>query len=1470
MSSSGHKGRRWADNVLEEPLPAAGLKQQRTDNGVQQRLPSHDDYTVGWVCALPLELGAARGMLDEEHEILPSRLGDSNTYTFGRIGRHNIVLACLPDYGTARAATVASNMRRSFPKIQIGLMVGIGGGVPGGGGGADIRLGDVVVGDLVVQYDLGKTVCHGRFERTGGSGRPPPVSLATAVKTLRGHHMLKPSRIPDILAEMLERHPRMAARYARPVAAPDRLFNAAYDHPELSGGGGAATCDDCNASRLLARPTRSDEHPIIHYGKIASGNQVIKHGVTRDRVAGDLGAVCFEMEAAGLVDAGFPCLVVRGISDYADSHKNKRWQEYAAATAAAYAKELLSVISANTPQQVLPVERSLLDLPGRRGVFLESLRFDEMDSRQLTVKKAHPETCDWLLNHSDYLHWLDPDEYANHHGFLWISGKPGTGKSTLMNFACEHEKSSKRGGAAAATIAFFFNARGAEIEKSTAGMYRSLIVQLLHKLPDLQQVLDPHLDLFPRTQKVQKGKRSSYSRDIETLRNIFATAVEKLGNTRLTCFIDALDECDDDQVQDMVDHFENLGERAVKVGIKLYICFSSRHYPHITVQYSRRLTLEKQTGHAHDLERYVRNKLKAGASPKVNDVREEILRKADGVFLWVILVVDILNKEFKNGRIFAVRRRLQEIPDRLSELFRDMLRRDSANFGDLRLCIQWILFTKRPLRREEFYYALASGLSTDSELRTELISESATVDDMNNYVISSSKGLAESAEASKNPTVQFIHESVRDFLFKDNGIRELWPEFGDDFESQSHETLKKCCHTYISVVSTFDYVIRDRGTHLSPPEAEKALRRLPFLEYAARHVLDHADSAAATTPQHGFLKEFDLRAWIKQRNICEKLKSRRYTQNANILYILAEKNLARLIQTVLQDDPRIDIPGERHRYPLFAALANSHRDAVRALLHIPGEVPLGNLHGWQSAGLHQLNLELETPRVEPSLESLDPGDRHRQTSLRCTAKGSHGILVSVLLPDMGSGDCNARGMDKTPLSGAVRRAPAKFINYTNIQSDDCQQCQARPPLSWAAEKTHEAIVQGLLEGVDTPLSRAAANGHKAIVRLLVEKGADIESKDSYEQISPPLAAANGDEETVQQLVEESADVDLKDSHGQTPLSRAAANGHEVIVRLLVEKGANIESKDSYGQTPLSWAAANGHEVIVQQLLATGRVDADTKDNYGRTPISWAAAKGQEAIVKLLLATGKVDADTKDNDGRTPISWAAAKGQEAIVKLLLATGEVDVDGKDNDGRTPLLWAAAKYIDRINNIEMGRMSNRSLQDDEKQIWLLEHMNREMFRMALGGRDNVIQQLLETGKVDIDIKDKDGRTPLSWAAANGNEDIVPLLLTTGKVDIDTKDNDGRTPLSWAAAKGSEDVVQQLLETGKVDIDIKDKDGRTPLSWAAANGHEDVVQQLLETGKVDIDAEDKDGQTPISWATANGDEDMVQQLLKTGKVDL
>jgi WD40 repeat protein len=307
---------------------------------------SHEGYTVGWICALPTELAAARAMLDEQHNSLQQNSHDHNTYVLGRVGKHNVVLACLPTgvIGTISAARVANQMLQTFEGIRFGLMVGIGGGVPSEE--HDIRLGDIVVSKPtgqsggVIQYDFGKTVQGGQFKRTGSLNRPPDV-LLTALANLQAKHMMECPALVDYLSEMSRRYPRMATQFARPDIQQDLLFDADYDHILEQ-----ATCTQCDKSRLTSRQPRAFEDPVVHYGLIASGDQVMRHGATRERLRKELDVLCFEMEAAGLMD-GFPCLVIRGICDYADTHKIKQWQGYAAATAAAYAKELLSVVSGN-------------------------------------------------------------------------------------------------------------------------------------------------------------------------------------------------------------------------------------------------------------------------------------------------------------------------------------------------------------------------------------------------------------------------------------------------------------------------------------------------------------------------------------------------------------------------------------------------------------------------------------------------------------------------------------------------------------------------------------------------------------------------------------------------------------------------------------------------------------------------------------------------------------------------------------------------------------------------------------------------------------------------------------------------------------------------------------------------------------------------------------------------------------------
>lgn len=313
----------------------------------------NNDYTVGWICAITTELVAAQAFLDEKHEG-PEYVSDKddNDYTLGKIGKHNVVIAVLPggEYGIASAASVARDMLHSFPNIRLGLMVGIGGGAPSKT--HDIRLGDIVVGSpcdgnsSVFQYDFGKVIQDQSFQTTGFLNQPPRV-LRTAVNGLKAQYEADGHQLENAINNILEKKPRLRKSYIRPGISTDRLYQSRFIHPQNDGASCAATCGN-DPSNLVSRPERTEEedNPAIHYGLIASANQLMKDASVRDKLAAEKNILCFEMEAAGLMN-NFPCLVIRGICDYSDSHKNKEWQGYAAMAAAAYAKDLLCRILPN-------------------------------------------------------------------------------------------------------------------------------------------------------------------------------------------------------------------------------------------------------------------------------------------------------------------------------------------------------------------------------------------------------------------------------------------------------------------------------------------------------------------------------------------------------------------------------------------------------------------------------------------------------------------------------------------------------------------------------------------------------------------------------------------------------------------------------------------------------------------------------------------------------------------------------------------------------------------------------------------------------------------------------------------------------------------------------------------------------------------------------------------------------------------
>lgn len=311
---------------------------------------ANECYTVGWICAVKMEYVAARLFLDEKHGRPHQQAQhDKNDYTLGQIGKHNVVIATLPggEYGTSSATGVAADMLHSFPNVRIGLMVGIAGGAPNKE--HDIRLGDIVVSmpdkgeSGVIYYDFGKEIQNHGLEITGHLDKPPTI-LRTAVIGLQADHDIEPHTIEDAVKSKL-RNALLQKNYGRPDPNTDKLYQSTFEHRD--GCCAEATGDD--TAHLVRRDLRDENEDglVIHYGLIASGNKLMKNALVRDKMSAEHDIMCFEMEAAGLMNR-FPCLVIRGICDYSDTHKNKRWQGFAAMAAAAYAKDLLYRIPPNS------------------------------------------------------------------------------------------------------------------------------------------------------------------------------------------------------------------------------------------------------------------------------------------------------------------------------------------------------------------------------------------------------------------------------------------------------------------------------------------------------------------------------------------------------------------------------------------------------------------------------------------------------------------------------------------------------------------------------------------------------------------------------------------------------------------------------------------------------------------------------------------------------------------------------------------------------------------------------------------------------------------------------------------------------------------------------------------------------------------------------------------------------------------
>ena len=848
---------------------------------------------------------------------------------------------------------------------------------------------------------------------------------------------------------------------------------------------------------------------------------------------------------------------------------------------------------------------------------LRSLHFPEMDQRKNDVQNAAADTCKWLLDHEKYSNWL-----AQPQALLWIVGKPGAGKSTLVKRALQ-----ERGHRNDVLASFFFFGQGCKLQKSSFGLFRSLLYKFLDQIPEM---LSEFTSIYQKKQATQQKLGSDCEWQESELQDFLKDWIPRaLMNRPIRVYVDALDECAPDDAKRLIAYFDELieGLSSTRVGFK--ICFSCRHYPVLAPKGALRINVE--SGNNQDIATYVRHGLMKHGFPDTEPAQkleQDIIRKASNVFQWAVLVIQIVIELEKNGAsIRKIRQEIEKVPGDLKALYEHILSKIQDQKRAYQL-MQWVCFADRPLSPKELRFAMAVDITNDFTSLEECQSSvdfAETDEQMEKQVNSLSAGLAETVEYDGRRIVRFMHQSVNDYL-ADGGLQKLDTSFfhdlmpnlkdslSDKVAGLAHFRISRSCIKYINMK---EFLSKIRGlSSLEAREFRLEKRKLmfdfPFLIYAAE--------------------------WVSHARIVDTLR-------------IPQDDLVRFFRWQPEDVAefwgRYYDPAERN-----GKLVNGRRAKV-TLLSIASEYGL-------------LSVVEAIVEADENFD-FDSRDCWGQTPLSLAARSGYEAIVRLLI---GREDVEINSKDnsgRTPLLYAAQSGHEAVVRLLIGRED---------------------VEINLKDNLGrTPLSYAARSGHEAVVRLLIgREDVEINSKDNFEQ-TPLLHAARAGHEAVVRLLigREDIEINSKDNLGQTPLSYAALSRHEAVVRLLIgREDVEINSKDRWGQTPLSHAAQSGHKAVVRLLIGREDIKINLKDNLGRTPLSYAAHSGHEAVVRLLIGREDVEINLRNRSGRTPLWYAAKDGHAAMVQILINRADVEIDSKDNDGSTPL--SIADYYGHQNVVEL----------------------------------------------------------------------------------------------------------------------------------------------------------------------------------------
>lgn len=774
--------------------------------------------------------------------------------------------------------------------------------------------------------------------------------------------------------------------------------------------------------------------------------------------------------------------------------------------------------------------------------------------------------------------------------------------------------------------------------------------------------------------------------------------------------------------------------------------------------------------------------------------------------------------------------------------------------------LSWIVFAKRPLEMNELQHALAVE-DDEPEIEEDNIPSSE-------IIISSCAGLVTLDE--QGGIVRLVHQTTQEFFNKRKSY--LFPE--------ADAEITNTCVRYLGL-DQVQRLIRNhtrcipswRKPYHFESFAFKDLRKskFPFCEYAVLYWGHHAencdtlqenavhllksremlqslaiisrDLTGEDVPSAGahLAASFGLLQVFKDRLLPADEISFVDREEQSILSWAAHRGHVKLIAHILEEDTlQLKRRHDRGRIEpfhlaLFKAVELSHLDAVGRLLHF--------------ASVEDIDFESANG---PSLLYLCIGQRD-VTMIRLLLERSRHLLSSFQKPTSAKG-VKLEKMDSyhgTPLAFAACKgldeAVQLFLDHgANIEALDST---GRNALSRAVQSGHVSTVKVLLQNgakflsqPDKPTTLWPLENQDLMVELLINGGANIESRNERGMTVLASAAEAGQLSILVILLDKKANIEARDNEGWTPLWHALVKKQDSSFEVLLKRGAAVEAVDRHGDTPLHFAAKNCLISMLAMLLESGaQVDArNTKT--GQTPV-WHAISHEQTLALETLIHHKASIEAKDCTGRTPLSFAAGTSNLPALETLLRHGAV-VDTSDEHHRTPLCYAA-----------MAGSSSCLIALKEKgaEISCRDVNNMTPIMLAAESRRlSMLGNLSELGN-DVAVRDKFGRTALLIVAGadrdsvsstdnfksnrgQGNEenseidspayDDISCIFSGCRHLVEAPDNHGRTPLWWATATRKISLMDKLSEIVD-EVEVLDKLGKPPL-MLALDGEYSVIQTI------------------------------------------